>query len=126
MRNYALMLLMLMATMAALTAQDTSVKTQPVKKDDAGPVVDSILLRVRRITYEDAYIVVPVTSKIIKESANGKGSIDTDAFVAEAIRLSKYPSVEWKVENVTTEAHPMQQPKPSDRHAFDGFSVLGK
>ena len=31
----------------------------------------SVMLRVRRVTYEDAYIAVPVTNKLMMEKADG-------------------------------------------------------
>lgn len=83
----------------------------------------SVSLRVRRITYEDAYVAVPVTSAITKQKEDGTFGIDFESFVAEAIRISKDQRVEWKVESCQTEPHPTQGPKPEDRNSFDAFYV---
>ena len=84
----------------------------------------SIALRVRRVTYEDAYVAVPVTDKIMKKKEDGTHDIDFEAFVKEAVRISKDKRVEWKVESSTTEAHPIQQPLPEGRKSLDAFYDL--
>jgi hypothetical protein len=85
------------------------------------PKTYSLTLRVRRTTYEDAYVSVPVTSAILKQKEDGTLGIDFEAFVAEAVRISQDPRVEWKVEEHKTEPHPIQGPKPEDRRSFDAF-----
>lgn len=80
----------------------------------------SVMLRVRRVTYEDAYIAVPVTNKLMMEKADGSFGLDSDAFVAEALRMSYDHRVEWIIESSHQEPHPIQIPKPDERHAFDG------
>jgi hypothetical protein len=86
---------------------------------DEGTPMQCIALRLRRTTHEDAYVNVPVTDTIVKLKPDGKYGIDFEAFVAEGIRLSQANEVEWKVEEVVSECHPIQQPKPDDRRAFD-------
>ena len=81
--------------------------------------VNCIALRLRKTTHEDAYVSVPATDSIMELREDGTYGINFDAFVAEAVRLSKDPRVEWKVEEVETVPHPMQQPKPDDRRGFD-------
>ncbi len=81
----------------------------------------SIALRLRRVIFEDAYVAVPVTDAIIQVNEEGRGSIDFDAFVAEAIQISKDTRVEWKSEEMRTEAHPIQGPVPEDRFLFDAY-----
>jgi hypothetical protein len=81
----------------------------------------SLMLRVRRITYEDAYVAVPVTEAIVRQREDGTSGIDADAFIAEAIRISQDPRVEWQVESSQVEPHPMQGPKPDGRQSFDAF-----
>ncbi|NUM45810.1 MAG: hypothetical protein HUU38_13990 [Anaerolineales bacterium] len=81
----------------------------------------SIALRLRRTTYEDAYVAVPVTSAIVKQKEDGTYGIDYEAFVAEAIRLGSDSRVEWQVEATEVNAHPIQGPKPEDRQSFDGY-----
>jgi hypothetical protein len=85
------------------------------------PKTYSLALRVRRTTYEDAHIAVPVTSAILKPTEDGTLRIDPEAFVAEAIRISQDPRVEWKIEERKIEPHPIQGPKPEDRQSFDAF-----
>lgn len=79
----------------------------------------SVMLHVRRTTYEDAYIAVPVTKAVIKAQEDGKSSLDFEALVREALHLSQNGQVEWEVEEVASEAHPIQGPVPGDRRAFD-------
>ena len=86
---------------------------------DENPKVICVALRVRRTTHEDAYVSVPATDAIMKPMGDGTCRIDFEKFVAEAIRLSQDPRVEWEVEDISTESHPTQQPKPDDRQAFD-------
>ena len=83
------------------------------------PETYSLALRVRRVTCEDAYVAVPVTRSLTKENADGTRSIDFEAFVAEAIRISADPRVQWKLEESGTEPHPEQGPKPDGRNSFD-------
>lgn len=85
------------------------------------PKTYSLALRIRRTTYEDAYVAVPVTSTILKQKEDGTLGIDFEAFVAEAIRISEDPRVEWKVEEHKTEPHPIQGPLPEGRRNFDAF-----
>lgn len=80
----------------------------------------SVSLRVRRITHEDAYVTVPVTRAVTKQKENGTLTIDSEALVAEAIRISQDQRIEWKIESCQTEPHPAQIPKPEDRNSFGG------
>jgi hypothetical protein len=81
----------------------------------------SILLRIRRVTYEDSFVAVPVTEGILKMEKDGTYKLDIDAFVAEALRISNDQRVEWKFESTQKEAHPIQMPKPEDRQLFDAY-----
>lgn len=81
----------------------------------------SVQLRIRRVTYEDAYVAVPVTDKVMKKRPDGTLGIDGEALLAEAVRLSGDPRVEWAVENRASEPHPEQAPMPPERKKFDGF-----
>lgn len=85
------------------------------------PKTYSIMMRVRRVIYEDAYIAIPVTDAIMKPKEDGSNGIDMDAFYAEAIRISGDLRVEWQQENITVQSHPIQQPLPEDRTCFDAF-----
>jgi hypothetical protein len=81
----------------------------------------SIALRVRRTTFEDAYVAVPVTEGITKQNEDGTVGINVEAFLAEAIRISQDPRVEWKIESRHSEPHPEQCPMPDGRSKFDAF-----
>ncbi|MBO9699525.1 MAG: hypothetical protein J7604_04900 [Sporocytophaga sp.] len=79
----------------------------------------SIAIRLQRITHEDAYLSVPLTKDVTKEKEDGSLGIDFEKLVAEAVKLSQDPKVEWKIETVHLEPHPVQHPKPEDRKSFD-------
>jgi hypothetical protein len=83
----------------------------------------SVALRLRRVTYEDAYVAVPVTDAIFRQKADGSMGIDFEALVAAAVRIGEDPRADWRVEGRETEAHPMQGPKPDDRESLDGVSL---
>ncbi|PQO25362.1 hypothetical protein C5Y96_23765 [Blastopirellula marina] len=79
----------------------------------------SIALRLRRVTCEDAYIAVPVTEAILRPNPDGSMGIDSEALMAEALRIGEDSRVEWQVETISTEPHPIQQAAPADRDSFD-------
>ncbi len=81
----------------------------------------SIMLRILRVTYEDAYIAVPVTNALMKKKEDGSFELDVDALVSEALRISDAQQVEWQVESSKKEPHPTQMPKPENRKLFDAF-----
>ena len=82
-----------------------------------------IVLRLRRVIVEDAYIGVPVTDAIVKAEPEPDGShrLDFDAFVREAIRLSADRRVDWRREDGEgrVEVHPTQGPVPDGRTVHD-------
>ena len=82
----------------------------------------SVILHLRRITIEDAFVAVPATASIMKPDPEPDGTyrVDFKAFVCEAVRLSRSPHVDWRIEQVTTEPHPVQCPAPDDRRVFEG------
>lgn len=90
---------------------------------DKEPEVYSIVLHLRRVVYEDAFVSVPVTSRIVDTDEEGKGSINYDKFVAEALKLGNDSRVEWKTESAETEVHPLQMPVPKDRNTFRGIDA---
>jgi len=81
----------------------------------------SIQFRVRRVTYEDAYVAVPVTEKIINRDEEDGGRIDIDALVAEAIRISGNEAADWQIEATELEPHPTQAPMPEGRRLYDAI-----
>jgi hypothetical protein len=85
-----------------------------------------IVLRLRRTVQEDAYVAVPVSDSIMKADPEPDGTrrIDFARFVAEAIRLSGDPAVEWRAEGpAAVETNPIQQPVPANRKVFDIHTV---
>jgi hypothetical protein len=83
-----------------------------------------IALRLRRVTYEDAYIAVPVTDAIMEMKDDGTSSINIEAFTAEAIRIGGDDRVEWKIEEMQIETHPIQMPLPEGRSCFESFLLV--
>ena len=81
----------------------------------------SIALRLRRVTYEDAYIAVPVTDALVRPKSDGSMDIDPAALLAEGIRIGQDSRVEWQIESTKTEAHPVQQAAPDGRAKLDAF-----
>ncbi|MET1079856.1 MAG: hypothetical protein ABWY06_17730 [Pseudomonas sp.] len=87
------------------------------------PETVSIALRVRRVTYEDAYVAVHVTQALTKIDENGERKLNFEAFFAEGLRISEDPRGEWKTESCITEPHPLQGPKPDDRQTLDSYYI---
>jgi hypothetical protein len=83
----------------------------------------SIVFRLQRTIVQDGYVAVPLSPAITKVSEDGSHRIDPEAFFREAARFGEDPRVEWRVENMTTEGHPMQQARPDDRAVFDPWEV---
>ena len=81
----------------------------------------SIALRLRRVTYEDAYIAVPVTDAVVRPKPDGSMGVDAEALFAEGIRIGQDSRVEWQLESSHIEAHPTQQAAPAGRTKFDAF-----
>ena len=80
-----------------------------------------ILLHVRRVSVEDAYVNVLVSGAIMKRQPepDGTSRIDPDAFMREGIRFAADARVEWRREGEpTVEPHPLQRPLPDGRVAF--------
>jgi hypothetical protein len=77
------------------------------------PKTYSIMLRLRRVTTEYAYVNVPVTDAIMKiEEPGGQASIDFERFAAQGIRYGGDPDVKWIREAQDVTPHPMQTPLP--------------
>jgi hypothetical protein len=74
-----------------------------------------IQVRVRRITIEDAFVAVPITSAVTKEEPDGSVHVDGAAVFREAVRIAADPSAQWQAESVEIVVHPMQCPRPEDR-----------
>jgi len=75
----------------------------------------------RRVIHEDAYVSLLIDEKVIRLLEDGTSTIDLEKFVAEAIRISAAPGVDWQVESIQTDAHPTQAVRPADRRVMDSF-----
>ena len=51
----------------------------------------------------------------------GTSIIDFEKFVAETIRISVAPEVDWQVESIQIDAHPTQAVRPATRGVVDSF-----
>ena len=81
----------------------------------------SVSLRLRRIMYEDGYVSVPVTEALSSLSEDGTWHLDGQKVFDEGVRLGRDPRMEWQVESVEIEVHPLQAPRPDDRRPYDPF-----
>jgi hypothetical protein len=78
----------------------------------------SICFRLRRITIEDAFVRVPVTTEVFKASPEEDGTLrlDTERLVKAAMNLGDDAKTEWVAEGpATVELHPIQGPPPDGR-----------
>ena len=67
--------------------------------EDEEPQSYSVQLRLRRVTYEDAYVSVLIDEKVLQCQEDGTNKIDFERFVAKAIRISDAPGMDWQVES---------------------------
>src|SRR5512141_2449206 len=81
----------------------------------------SISLRLRRVTYEDAYVSVPVTDAVVRTEADGSRHLDGQAVFDEGLKMAADPRVEWRHETTEVEVHTEQTPRPDDRRTYDPF-----
>lgn len=118
------------ANLLLIALVTTAWAADPIKEEnnvrEQKPGTTSMLLRVRRVTIEDAYVAVPATEAIIKRQDDGTFRIEPKLFLAEAIRISKDKRTEWKIESIDIEPHQTQQPVPKDRKVFDAIVDLKK
>ncbi|GAA4036571.1 hypothetical protein GCM10022409_21860 [Hymenobacter glaciei] len=89
--------------------------------EDEAQQTYSVQLRLRRVIHEDAYVSVLIDEKVVQLQKDGTSTIDFEKFVAEAIRISAAPEVDWQVEGIQTDAHPIQAVRPVDRDVVDSF-----
>lgn len=79
---------------------------------------NSICIRLRRTTIEDAFVRVPVTQEMGQASLDHKGQfhLDTDKVLKTALRLATDPSIQWVAEGQPAiEPHPIQMASPDGR-----------
>ena len=75
----------------------------------------SIVMRLRRITTEVAYVMVPVTTDWLqtKEDLSVRASLDIAKLTQAACQLGTDPLTKWEIEQgPVIEIHPIQQPLP--------------
>ncbi|MFC5006626.1 hypothetical protein ACFPIJ_53495 [Dactylosporangium cerinum] len=77
----------------------------------------SIVVRVRRVTTEDAYIRVPVTDAVVAAEldADGHRHLDGGKVMAEARRLAETGAGAWQVQEQAVDLHPVQNTPPDGR-----------
>ncbi len=85
------------------------------------PKTYSIVVHVRRVTFADAFVAVPVTNAITEKKEDGTFGVDSDALIANALRISNNQEVEWQVESSHIEPHPVQMPIPENRKVLDDY-----
>ncbi|GAA3211340.1 hypothetical protein ACFO1B_34355 [Dactylosporangium siamense] len=77
----------------------------------------SIVVRVRRVTTEDAYVRVPVTDAVMAADldADGHRHLDGGKVMAEARRLAGSGTAAWQVQEQEIDLHPVQDTPPDGR-----------
>jgi hypothetical protein len=77
----------------------------------------SIVVRVRRVITQDAYVRVPVTDAVVAADldADGHQHLDGGKVMAEARRLAATDDVAWRVEEQEIDLHPVQNTPPDGR-----------
>jgi hypothetical protein len=73
-----------------------------------GEAPDFLCLRLRRVTFEYAYINVPSVDRVVKPDEQGVNCIDGGELARKAIELSQNPEVVWYREQQIIEPHPLQ------------------
>jgi hypothetical protein len=69
----------------------------------------SVSLRLRRVTFDYAYVSVPVVDNVVKPDEQGVNRIDFGELTRMAIEMSQSPEVVWYREEQNTEPHPVQK-----------------
>ena len=73
-----------------------------------GEAPDFVSLRLRRITFEYAYINVRSVDIVVKPDEQGVNCIDDGELTRKAIEMSQNPEVVWYREQPIIEPHPLQ------------------
>lgn len=87
------------------------------------PKTYSIQLRLRREIVQDAYVSVFVDEKVLTQQEDGSLKIDFEKLVAEAVRISNDPRMDWQLESSRVELHPLQAVRPDERSVLDSSDV---
>jgi hypothetical protein len=77
----------------------------------------SIVVRVRRVTTEDAYVRVPVTDAVMaaEPDADGHDHLDGGKVMAQARLLAAAGDPGWQVQEQDIDLHPVQNTPPDGR-----------
>jgi hypothetical protein len=77
----------------------------------------SIVVRVRRVITQDAYVRVPVTDAVMaaEPDADGNDHLDGGKVMAEARRMAEADDVAWLVQEQQIDLHPVQHTPPDGR-----------
>ena len=71
----------------------------------------SISIRLRRTTYEESFVLVPVTDAVRQDTPDKQGRffLDGNKVMEAAVRLGADPATRWRTEGQpTVELHPVQ------------------
>lgn len=75
------------------------------------------------MTGEDAHAPVLINEKAMLLQEADTSTIGFEKFVAETIRISVAPEVNWQVESIQIDAHPTQAVRPVTRGVVDSFCL---
>jgi hypothetical protein len=89
--------------------------TEAVVDEVKGEAIYSVNIRLKRVTIEYAYVIVPVTDDMIKPVSQGEGRIDVERVMRRAIQMGQSPGLAWYPESRVVEPHPIQKPQTLDR-----------
>ncbi len=73
-----------------------------------GEAPDFVSLRLRRVTFEYAYINVRCVNRVVKHDEQGVNCNDGGELTRKAIEMSQNPAVVWYREQQIIEPHPLQ------------------
>lgn len=76
----------------------------------------SIILRLRRITIEEAFVSVPVTEELLRQELDERGyrHLDVDKMTKMALSLGRQPETRSMLESEPiVEPHPIQTAPPT-------------
>jgi hypothetical protein len=83
-----------------------------------GEATYSVSLRLRRVTFEYAYVSVPVVDDVVKPDEQGVNRIDFGELTRIAIEMSQSPEVTWYREEQNTVPHPLQKAPDAGEKRF--------
>ena len=82
-----------------------------------------VSLRLRRITFEYAYINVRGVDAVVKPDEQGVNRIDGGELTRKAIEMSQSPEVVWYREQAIIEPHPLQNAPNEGEERFNLWAL---